>query len=170
MHPVVMTPTMRHRGLVELPMPQQRRHGVLPARRSPVDSNPIKTHPGSGFCGRPDLLISLSAFLQTYTMEQVTYPSFPIRQSRVLEILVADVVEGFVPPISAHAIDLDNYEAESGEDGHFGKGGEGFWHGEVGGAGVDIFDDGILVLISFPSVRYAIYPLLSSARRTSRDG
>ena len=115
-------------GLVEVVVPQEGGHGVLPARGPAVDAHALQIHPGAVFGRR-------------------LHPEDAVGEAGVAEVAPADVVEGLGAAEGAHAVDAHHDEAQGGE--HVGE----VIHREEGGGElvdgrprVDLLDDGVLPL------------------------
>src|SRR6185436_9886568 len=92
-HAIVVAAAIGGGGFVEIAEVEHGGEGVLAAGASSEDAHAGEIHPGARRRCR-------------------LHPCDAIRETAVLEILPANVVEGARTPVGAHAVDLDDDEPE----------------------------------------------------------
>ena len=105
-------------------MPQQGRHGVLTAGRTPVDPDP----------GHVVVVVLAGHGL---------VPEDPVREAGVPDVLPGHVVEGLRAVVGPHAVDLGHDEPQLGDGSSARVGAERFGDVRPVGSGVDALDDRI---------------------------
>ena len=88
-HPVVVAPGIRDARPVKIPVVQQRPQGVLPARRSAIDTHPRQVKARELLRRRPN-------------------PQNPVRKTRVLQIFPTHIVKSLRAVRRPHAVHLDH--------------------------------------------------------------
>ena len=123
---VVVAAAIRGRGRVEVAVVQHRTQGVLAAGGAAVDAHAGDVQRGEFFRRGPQ-------------------PGDAVRQAGVLQVLPADVVEGFAPPVRARPVDAGDDEAEGRQFPRPGLPAVGLRHVLAVRAGVDVLDDGVFL-------------------------
>ena len=127
-HAVVVAATGGIGGLVEVAMPEDGGHGVLPTGGAAVDAHAVDVHIGILSGGSLD-------------------PGDAVGQSGILQVLVAHLLELAGAERGGHGVELHHDEAQLGQLGHAPvPGAERLGHVLVAGAAVDVLDDGVLLL------------------------